>query len=138
VLWGGLLEFARTVACRLELDELTIPEVRMSTAAEIAAEIEATADPVSSDQIQDVTDYYRGEALIGLMSEDYEYGDDRTAFLDWAIAYYSSDTKEVTIITDNLGDDVQRSYLVLVHELVHAYQDAEPMGPCRHLRRGPP
>lgn len=118
-------QVARTVACRLELEELTIPEVRMATAAELAAEIEANPDPATAEQIRDVTDYYRGEALVGLMTEHYEYGDDRTAFLDWAVAYYSSDTEDVTIITDNLGDDALRNYLVLVHELVHAYQDAE-------------
>lgn len=118
-------QVARTMACRLELEDLTIPDVRMATAAELAAEIEASPDPATPEQIQDVTDYYRGEALVGLMADQYEYGDDRTAFLGWAVAYYSSDTKDVTIITDNLGDDVQRNYLVLVHELVHAYQDAK-------------
>jgi hypothetical protein len=115
---------AVAVACQLGLDDVTIPEVRMATTTELAAEIEASSDPVSSDHIGDVVDYYRGEALIGLMSEDYEYGDDRTAFLDWAVAYYSSDTEGVVIITDNLGNDREDNYLVLVHELVHAYQDS--------------
>lgn len=118
-------QVARTMACRLELEDLTIPDVRMATVAELAAEIEATPDPATPEQIRDVTDYYRGEALIGLMTDQYQYGDDRTAFLDWAIAYYSSDTKDVTVITDNLGDDVPRAYFVLVHELVHAYQDSK-------------
>lgn len=117
-------QVATTVACRLGLDDLTIPDVRMATRAEIAAEIEADADPVSADQIGDEVDYYRAEALLGLMPEDYEYGDDRTAWLDWAIAYYSRDTEGVVILTDNLGDDREFGYLVLVHELVHAYQDA--------------
>lgn len=118
-------QVATTVACRMGLDELTIPEVRMATRAELAAEIEANATPISADQIQDVTDYYRGEALVGLMDEQYVYGEDSTAFLDWAVAYYSNDTRDVVIITDNLGDDALRNYLVLVHELVHAYQDAQ-------------
>lgn len=115
---------AAAVACQLGLDDVTIPEVRLATTTELAAEIEATSEPASEDHVRDVVDYYRGEALLGLMPDDYQYGDDRTAFLEWAVAYYSSDTGGVVIITDNLGSDRENNYVVLVHELVHAYQDA--------------
>ena len=118
-------QIAETMACQLELDEVVLPTVRFLTTDEVVAEVRADTEGRTPEQIRDITDYYRAESLVGLMPTDYEYGDQDTNFVDWAIAYYSSLTKEVTIITDNVGDDVERSYLVMVHEMVHVYQDAE-------------
>ncbi|MEM9457439.1 MAG: hypothetical protein AAGF11_24880 [Myxococcota bacterium] len=118
-------QIAETMACQLELDEVVQPTVRFLTSDEVVAEIRADTEDRTPEQIRDITDYFRAESLVGLMPTDYEYGDQDTNFVDWAIAYYSPLTKEVTIITDNIGDDAKRSYLVMVHEMVHVYQDAE-------------
>lgn len=117
-------QVSATIACQLDADESVLPVVRFMTAAEVVEEIEAELQDPTPEEVRDVTDYYHGEALVGLMPETYVYGDDRTSFVDWAIAYYSGDTKEVVIITDNVGDDRERAYAVLVHEMVHVYQDA--------------
>ncbi len=115
-------QVAETVACQLDLSEATIPEVRMLTAAQVVAEFDT--QPPTAEQIANITHYYRGEGLFGLMPSDYEYESPSANYVDWAIAFYSSDTKDVVIITDNVGEDIERAYIVLAHEMVHVHQDA--------------
>ncbi len=116
---------AETMACQLDIAEVADPVVRFLSSDEVVAEIVAGRQDLTEQDIQDITDYYHGEALVGLMPETYQFGDQDTSYVDWAIAYYSSDPSEVVIITDNVGDDVERAYTVMVHEMVHVYQDQQ-------------
>jgi hypothetical protein len=114
---------AEAVGCHLEQD-IIYPEVRFLTAEEYLAENEAGSTPLTAEEERDRADYFRMEALLGLMPEGYapeEYG------ADWirnVAALYLPDRKGIVVIADHAFDDPQNDYLVLVHEMVHAYQDA--------------
>ncbi|PRQ05516.1 hypothetical protein [Enhygromyxa salina] len=114
---------AEAVACKLDAAEVVVPKVRMLTAAEVVAEIEAGLETPTPEQVRDITDYFLGEALLGLMPADYEYTPPQAHIADWAIAYYSVTNKEIVVITDNLDGDPEQAYLVMVHEMIHVYQD---------------
>lgn len=117
-------QVATAVACKLGVDEVIVPRVRMLSAAEVVAEIEADLEQPSAQGVLDITDYFRGEALFGLMPADYVYSPPQATIADWAVAYYSVLDDEIVVITDNVGSsDPEYAYLVLVHEMVHVYQD---------------
>lgn len=117
-------QVSATVACKLGQTELVIPEVRMLSAAEVVAELEAERETPTDQEIQAITDYFRGESLVGLMPPDYSYSLPQANITNWAVAFYSRDDDSVVIITDNLDADTHGSYLVMVHEMIHVYQDA--------------
>jgi hypothetical protein len=117
-------QVSATVACQLGETEVLVPVVRFVSADELLAELEAEVEPLTPEQEQDVTDYYRGEALVGLMPATYEYEPPAFAVADWAAAFYSTTDGEIVVITDNFdSSDPETGYRVLVHEMVHAYQD---------------
>lgn len=114
---------ARAVACQMQLELADVPEIRFMTAAEVIAEVDAEREEIDAETHRDYDDYYAGEAAMGLMPDGFTYESASTNFVQWAVAYYRRDQRDITIITDNLGGDLDTSYFVLVHELVHAYQD---------------
>jgi hypothetical protein len=117
-------QVSATVACQLGETEVIVPVVRFVSADELLAELEAEVEPLTPEQEQAVTDYYRGEALVGLMPATYEYEPPAFAVADWAAAFYSTTDGEIVVITDNFdSSDPETGYRVLVHEMVHAYQD---------------
>jgi hypothetical protein len=58
------------------------------------------------------------------MPATYEYTPPQLNITEWAAAFYSLEEGEIVVITDNFDrDDPEAAYLLLVHEMVHAYQD---------------
>jgi hypothetical protein len=62
---------AEAVGCHLEQD-IIYPEVRFLTAEEYLAETEVESTPPTAEEERDRADYFRMEALLGLMPEGYE------------------------------------------------------------------
>ena len=112
---------AETVACQREVD-LVVPEVRFVTAEEVL--FEWNADTPTPEQLERQRQYIAAEALVGLMPEAYEPTQATADQIENIAAYYSRDGGGITIITDNDLDDPVDAYALLVHEVVHAYQDA--------------
>lgn len=115
---------ASVVGCRMEREPLSVP-VRYLTAAEVLAEMQAEAEELTPEQERDQADYLRGEAVVGLMPLGYEPADMLVDTIVHWRAYYSHDDDEIVIITDQTATDEEGEYLLLVHEMVHAYQDAQ-------------
>lgn len=120
---GCVERAAAAVACQLEQDVLQ-PKVRMLTAAQYVAESEAEAPKQTAADERDYRDYLRMQALLGLMPEDYQPDDAGSDYVRNFVAFYSPDKKEIFLLTDRAAGDAQDDYLILIHELVHAYQDA--------------
>lgn len=58
------------------------------------------------------------------MPETYEYAPPALDITEWAAAFYSLDDDEIVVITDNFdSSDREHAYTVLVHEMIHVYQD---------------
>ena len=118
---ASCVEFvAEVIACQREVPVVQ-PEVRFVTSDELLAERE----PPTPEQLEFERDYWAGEALVGLMPENYDPADAGSDSLDGFLAFYSWDTKEITILSDANIDDEEQAYRVLVHEMLHAQQDAE-------------
>lgn len=120
---GCVERVAEAVGCHLEQD-IIYPEVRFLTAEEYLAEIEAGSTPLTAEEERDRADYFRVEALLGLMPEGYAPEAYNADWIRNVAALYSPDDKGIVIIADHAFADPQDDYLVLVHEMVHAYQDA--------------
>jgi hypothetical protein len=117
-------QISATVACKLGETEVIVPVVRFVSTDELVAELEAEVEPLTPEQERDITDYYLGEALVGLMPATYEYTPPAFDVAEWAAAFYSTDDGEIVVITDNFdSSDPESAYRVLVHEMVHVYQD---------------
>jgi hypothetical protein len=112
---------AETVACQREVD-LVVPEVRFVTAEEVL--FEWNAEPPTPEETEQQRQYIAAEALVGLMPPVYEPAQASADQIENIAAYYSRDGSGITIITDNNLDDPVDAYALLVHEVVHAYQDA--------------
>lgn len=111
---------AETVACQRD-SEVFVPEVRFATSEEIFAEFE----PTSAEELARAKHYYAGEALVGLMPAGYDPTDERADSLAQAVALYQSGSGTIVILTDREPSDPKQAYSTLLHEMVHAYQDAE-------------
>jgi len=118
---------ASVVGCKMERaeGERLSPPVRYLAAAEVLDEWLAAAGELTPEQEQDNTDYIRGEAVVGLMPPGYDPENEPADIIDTVLAYYSNEAKEIIIITDHASEDAEDAYLVLIHEMVHAYQDAQ-------------
>jgi hypothetical protein len=112
---------AETVACQREVD-LVVPEVRFVSADEVLAEW--NAEPPTPEELEQQRRYLAAEALVGLMPAVYEPAQASADQIENIAAYYSRDGSGITIITDNNLDDPVDAYALLVHEMVHVYQDA--------------
>ena len=113
---------AEVVACERGVEPLT-PEVRYMTQAEVIAEW--NADMPTPEEEQANLRWIDAEGLVGLMPAGYTTAQADADRADGIAAYYSSDTKEVTIIVDSGVDDDAFAYEILAHEMVHVYQDVE-------------
>ena len=63
-------------------------------------------------------------ALVGLMPAGYMPADADADYLSNFAAFYSPTRKDIVILTGRKGSDVASDYIILVHEMTHAYQDA--------------
>lgn len=116
-------DLSAAVACHLDQAPLA-PEVRFLSADEYLAEIEATTTPLTAEEERDQADFLRGVALVGLMPADYApeaLGADSVRNF---AAFYSPGSATITILTDRPYQSPRSEALVMIHELVHAYQDA--------------
>lgn len=114
---------AEAVGCHLER-EILYPEVRRITVAEWVAELEAEAEPPSAEEARAQADYYRMQGLLGLMPADYAPEDSNEDYVRNFAAFYSPDDQKITMISDSQSVGLVGDYVTLVHEMVHAYQDA--------------
>ena len=117
-------QVAEAVACNLDQDPI-YPTVRMLSPAEYLAEQDA-ADPdnPSAAEQRDRDDYLRMQILVGLMPAGYMPADADADYLSNFAAFYSPTRKDIVILTGRKGSDVASDYIILVHEMTHAYQDA--------------
>ncbi|MBL4684890.1 MAG: hypothetical protein JKY37_09900 [Nannocystaceae bacterium] len=111
---------AEAVACQREVS-LVVPRVVFATAAEVVGD---DVDP-TPEELKNFNDYYAGEALVGLMPGGYDAANEAADSLSGFVAFYSGESKEVVIISDAVSSDPEQAYSVLVHEMIHVYQDAE-------------
>jgi hypothetical protein len=58
------------------------------------------------------------------MPEDYQASDLKADAVRNIAAFYDSERVEIVVITDHTSNDPTGAYTLMVHELVHAYQDA--------------
>lgn len=110
---------AVAVSCRRGGDVLE-PDVRFATLDEVAQEIE----PPTPEQLELDRQYWAGEALVGLMPKGYDPAQTFSDSFEGVLAYYSSSDDAITVILDDDANPRLR-YEVMVHEMQHAYQDAE-------------
>ncbi len=111
---------AEVIACQRDVP-VTLPDVRFATAAELVAE----RDPPTQEELDHDRDYWAGEALVGLMPTNYDPADEAADSLSGVLAQYRPATEEIIIVSDSNIDDEETAYRVLVHEMIHAQQDAE-------------
>ena len=111
---------AEVVACQRDAP-LVMPTVRFATREEVIAERE----PRSEEQLALERDYWAGEALVGLMPQGYEPTDRAADALSGVLAYYDAYEDEIVMRSDADVEDEAEAYRILVHEFIHAHQDAE-------------
>lgn len=110
---------AEVVSCQRGVP-LVRPPVRFVTTEDLLAEQEApTAEELELDR-----DYWAGEALVGLMPEGYDPADTAADSISQFVAFYSWVDEEIIILSDAI-DDEESAYRTLVHEMIHAQQDAD-------------
>ncbi len=118
---ASCVEFvAEVVACERDVP-VVVPDVRFSTAAEVVAERE----PPTPAELDLARDYWAGESLVGLMPANYDPANVSSDALSGVLAQYRPATDEIVIISDSNIEDDETAYRVLVHEMIHAQQDAE-------------
>lgn len=112
---------AVAVGCHLGQTIIT-PTVRSMTAEEYLAEY--ADEPLTAEEQRDVDDGWRVDALVGLMPEGYSAAEANEDYLRNFVAFYSSEDKEIVLLSDRSPIDEAAEYGLLVHEMVHAYDDA--------------
>lgn len=118
---ASCVEFvAEVVACQRDVPVVQ-PNVRFMTSDELLAEREAP----TAEQLEFERDYWAGEALVGLMPEGYDPANTAADSISGFLAFYRWREKEIVILSDADIDDDETAYRVLVHEMLHAQQDAE-------------
>ena len=130
---------ADAVGCDLGEDTI-VPTVRFVTSSEA---VERGVTTLTGQQQQDRADWFRGLSLMKLLPDGYEPEQATADALQNIAAFYDPQTDEVFIVVDHVSDP-QFAYEVLVHELVHAYQDhyrdlevlAEEHGATHDRRQG--
>ncbi len=111
---------AQVVACNMEV-EATTPTVRFLTRAELLEETQSRREPPTDEEAKAIDDYVEGIALMGLMPTNYDVEEAVADSLANVAGVYNDG--EIIILTDRAATDETRSYLLLVHEMVHLYQD---------------
>lgn len=111
---------AEVIACQRDVP-VVYPNVRFVTHAQLIAEREQP----TPEQLDFERDYWAGEALVGLMPENYNPANADADSLAGVAAQYHPRSQEIVIVSDSSIDDERGAYLVLVHEMLHAQQDAE-------------
>ncbi len=120
---GCIKRVAEVVGCHLDRETL-YPTVRLLTAAQVLAEMEDEATPLTAEQERDNDDYLTMQSLLGLMPAGYSPAQADVDYLRNFAAFYSPAQKDIVIISDRAARDLESDYSVLIHEMVHAYQDA--------------
>jgi len=103
----------RHASAAREIRLATAPAVRQQTRAEFAADAQSNADETTAEDYQRQHDTY---GRLGFYPRDFDLRGNGGSSSDFYIAYYSIDTKAVTVVGDP-------DHSTLVHELVHALQD---------------
>ncbi|MEM6989587.1 MAG: hypothetical protein AAF721_03795 [Myxococcota bacterium] len=111
---------AEVVGCQRDVGDVR-PPVSFATKAEVLAGF----DTRSEADLEWAREYYAGEALVGLMPANYDPANELADSLEGAVAFYDPEGQDIVIISDALPSDAGIGYGVLVHEMVHAYQDVE-------------
>ena len=83
------------------------------------------AGQLSPEQIERINQAYRAGAQLAHYPPNYTFSNATGDFAATISAYYDSGAKEIVIVTDSRPTDRTQAYLTLVHELVHAQQDAD-------------
>ena len=124
-------EIARAVACRRGRSDFELPNVRFMTGDEVVEEFRTDlTNSTPAAEVERIERTYRGLAQFGLAPADYTFEQEIQDFLGQIAGYYSPQDKEVVVVTD-LSDDQfgERTeyiaYVVMVHEMVHYFQDVE-------------
>ena len=110
---------AVAVACRRGGDVLE-PDVEFVTFDELVQD----QAPPTPEQLEAQRQYWAGEALVGLMPEGYDPADTFADSRAGVLAFYSPSDERITVVIDD-DADARLRYEVMVHEMIHAYQDAE-------------
>ena len=114
------IEFvAEVVSCQRGVP-LVQPPVRFVTTEELLAEQEQP----TAEELELSRDYWAGEALVGLMPEGYDPADSAADSISSFVAFYNWVDEEIIILSDAI-DDEESAYRTLVHEMIHAQQDAD-------------
>ncbi len=111
---------AEVVACQRDVPAVR-PNIRFATSAEIIAE----RTPPTPAELDLARNYFAGEALVGLMPDNYDPADEASDSISGVLAQYRPVTEEIVIVSDANIEDDELAYSVLVHEMIHAQQDAE-------------
>lgn len=110
---------AAATACLMGVDDYRLPEIRFRSEEDVIAEwrrrLEFEPAPGAEDD-------RRSLARLGLIAPEHAALRDELEFrFENVGGYYESDGQRITLISDNAPRDDQKR--VLVHELVHAFQD---------------
>ncbi len=111
------------VAKRRASSAVEVPPVEFTTRAERIAE--TRIDAISPELEARYARYHRGYAPFGLYPEGYTVSDQVSDLVGSVPAFYDGSRKTIVIVTDIGTRDMEQSYLTMVHEMVHAQQDAE-------------
>jgi hypothetical protein len=110
---------ARAAACFRDEAPVDVPVRILSRAA---ASFPPETDPAALERFRVWT---RAWALYGLAREGATRDDAASARFKEVGAYYSSDTREITIVDDGYGLAWRGAVAMLIHEYVHALQDRQ-------------
>jgi hypothetical protein len=114
---------ARATACLRGNDGVTVP-VKMITRAQLQAQWAAEAQAATAAEVELFRLWQRALAQLQLGDPDLTLTDATAEQAAFVAAYYQPSDRTVTVVDDGAAMDSRRAVTVLVHEAVHALQDA--------------
>ena len=112
---------AEGAACLRGVEPVTVPVVIVPRDAFVAEAAATTLTPAEEEAFRR---WNAGLAALGLAPIDNSPGTDGDARATWLGGFYSSQDKQITVIDDGRPLDGWPFIALLVHEYVHAIQDA--------------
>ncbi len=116
-------QVAEVLGCRREVDAAPDVPIRFTTRDALASELFGSSDNVSDDEILWTNRAYAALANFSLLPPDYRFEAAQADFSATIGAYYDPTAKQIVVVTDS-DDSARDAYVTLVHEMVHAQQDA--------------
>jgi hypothetical protein len=111
----------RATACEREQEEAKAPAVRTITADEYASEMMAAASPDAIDLV-----WAKAFQMLALLPPNWTISDALSAAKnDYVDAYYSPQSKKVTVVDRGDAADPVGAIALLAHEYTHALQDQD-------------